>query len=129
MFTAVLGLLFASCVGRLEKKYTVGVVNYMKILDPVLDGFKARMAELGYVEGQSVTYVYHGAVAPDPKVVESEVRGVLAQKVDLLLTMGTLPTRVASRWWRDTNVPVVFSPVISPVDEGLVRNPHAPAET
>ena len=126
VFTAVLGLLFASCGGRAEKKYTIGVVNYMKILDPVLDGFKARMAELGYVEGQSVTYVYHGAVAPDPKVVESEVRGLLAQKVDLLLTMGTLPTRVAKQVVEGTNIPVVFSPVINPVDEGLVQSVTRP---
>ena len=126
VFTAVLGLLFASCGGRPEKKYTVGVVNYMQILDPVLDGFKARMAELGYVEGRSITYVYHGAVAPDPKVVEGEVRGLLAQKVDLLLTMGTLPTRMAKQAVEGTNVPVVFSPVINPVDEGLVQSVTRP---
>ena len=54
VFTVVLGLLFASCGGKAEKKYTVGVVNYMQVLDPVLEGFKARMAELGYVEGRNI---------------------------------------------------------------------------
>jgi len=126
VFTVVLGLLFASCGGRPERKYTVGVVNYMQVLDPVLDGFKARMAELGYVEGRSIAYVYRGAVAPDPKVVEGEVRGLLAQKVDLLLTMGTLPTRMAKQAVEGTNVPVVFGPVINPVQEGLVQSVTRP---
>ena len=122
VFTAVLGLLFASCGGTPEKKYTIGVVNYQQVLDPVLDGFKVRMAELGYVEGRNIAYVYHGAVAPEPKVLEGEVRGLLAQKVDLLLTMGTLPTRMAKQAVEGTNVPVVFGPVINPVDEGLVES-------
>jgi len=122
VFTAVLGLLFASCGGTPEKKYTIGVVNYQQVLDPVLDGFKVRMAELGYAEGRNIAYVYHGAVAPEPKVVDGEVRGLLAQKVDLLLTMGTLPTRMAKQAVEGTNVPVVFGPVINPVDEGLVES-------
>src|SRR5687767_8004977 len=98
----------------------------MQILDPVLDGFKARMAELGYVEGRSIAYVYHGAVAPDPKAVEAEVRALLAQKVDLLLTLGTLPTRMAKQAVEGTSIPVVFAPVINPVDEGLVQSVTRP---
>src|SRR6267378_8152397 len=92
--TVALGLLLGSCGGAPKKAYTVGVVNYQAILDPVLDGFKARMTELGYVDGQTIAYVYHGAVAPDPEVVGREVSALLAQKVDLLLTLGTLPTRM-----------------------------------
>ena len=122
VLTVVLGLLFASCGGTRAKKYTVGVVNYMQVLAPVLDGFKARMTELGYVEGTTIAYINHGVVAADPKVVEREVRGMLADKVDLLLTMGTLPTRAAKQAVEGTSIPVVFGPVINPVEEGLVQS-------
>ena len=122
IFVVALGLLFGSCGSAPEKKYTVGVVNYMAVLDPVVDGFKARMSELGYVEGRTIAYVYHGAVAPDPEVVGREVSALLAQKVDLLLTLGTLPTRMAKRAVEGTKIPVVFGPVINPLEEGLVQS-------
>lgn len=126
VFTVLLGLFIASCGSAPEKKYTVGVVNYMQTLEPVLDGFKARMAELGYVEGRSIAYVYHGAVAPDAKRLDTEVRSLLADKVDLLLTVGTLPTRMAKQAVQGTNIPVVFGPVINPVEEGLVQSITSP---
>jgi uncharacterized lipoprotein YmbA len=44
------GLLLSACGGTPPvKTYTIGVVNYVSVLEPVLEGFKTRMAELGYV--------------------------------------------------------------------------------
>lgn len=46
-----LSMLISACSGAPQAKtYTVGVVNYVPSLEAVLSGFKARMAELGYVE-------------------------------------------------------------------------------
>ena len=67
------GLLLMACDDATPAKtYSVGVVNYVATLTPVFEGFKARMAELGYVEGKNVTYIYHGTLAPDPQVIERE---------------------------------------------------------
>ena len=56
VWVLVLSTLLAACGGTTQAKtYTIGVVNYVPFLDPVLDGFKARMAELGYVEGTNIT--------------------------------------------------------------------------
>ena len=123
VWVLVLSALLAACGGTTQAKtYTIGVVNYVPVLDQVLGGFKARMAELGYVEGKNVTYIYHGVTAPNPQAMESEVKSLLDQKVDMFLTMGTLPTLTAKSAVAGTDIPVVFAPVINPVEEGAVAS-------
>jgi putative tryptophan/tyrosine transport system substrate-binding protein len=117
------GLLLMACGGATPAKtYSVGVVNYVAALTPVFEGFKARMAELGYVEGKNVTYIYHGTLAPDPQVIERAVKSLLDQKVDLCLTVGTQPTLVAKKAIEGTIIPVVFAPAINPIKEGIVES-------
>src|SRR5262252_923201 len=82
------GLLLTACgVVPPAKTYTIGVVNYYPALELVLESFKANLAALSYVEGKNVTYIYHGAFENDPAVLGGEVKRLLAQKVDLLLTL------------------------------------------
>ncbi|HEX9869893.1 MAG TPA: ABC transporter substrate-binding protein [Candidatus Tectomicrobia bacterium] len=120
---AMTGLLLSACGGTPPvKTYTIGVVNYVSVLEAVLEGFKTRMAELGYVEGQNITYIYHGVLAADSEVIKREVQSLLDQKVDLFLTLGTLPTLAAKHAVEATNIPVVFAPVINPVEEGIVQS-------
>jgi putative ABC transport system substrate-binding protein len=102
--------------------YTIGVVNYMSVLEPVFEGFKSRMAELGYVEGQHIKYRYHGGLEADSEILTREARSLLNQQIDLFLTLGTLPTLAAKQVVGNTNIPVVFAPVINPVEEGIVES-------
>src|SRR5262245_15872824 len=77
------GLLLTACGGAIPAKtYTIGVVHYHLVLEPVLTSFKAQMAALGYVEGQNVTYIYHGILANDTEVLDSEVKRLLDKHVD-----------------------------------------------
>src|SRR5262245_10895564 len=94
IFFLITGLVLTACnsVTQAQETYTIGVVNYVPVLDAVFEGFKAGMAERGYVEGKNVTYIYNGAVEPKPEVVDREIKNLMNQKVDLLLTLGTLPT-------------------------------------
>jgi putative ABC transport system substrate-binding protein len=55
-------------------------------------------------------------------VIEREVKSLMAQKVDLFLTLGTRPTLAAKHASAGTRIPVVFAPVINPVEEGLVES-------
>ena len=122
IFFSLTSLLLTACGTAQAKTYTIGVVNYVPVLGQVFEGFKAEMAERGYVEGQNVTYIYHGVIKPDPQVVDREVKSLLDQKVDLFLTLGTLPTLTAKKAVEGTNIPVVFAPVINPVEEGVVAS-------
>jgi putative ABC transport system substrate-binding protein len=121
------GILLTACGGTTPAKiYTIGVVNYVPALAPVFEGFKARMTELGYVEGQNVTYIYHGVLAPDRALLEHEIKRIMDQKSDLFLTLGTLPTLAAKKVLQGTDIPVVFAPVINPVEEGVVESISRP---
>jgi putative ABC transport system substrate-binding protein len=117
------GLLLTACGGAPSAKtYTIGVVNYAPLLEPVLAGFKAQMAVLGYVEGRNVTYIYHGVLEDDSEVLGGEIKRLVDQKVDLLLTMGTATSLTAKKVMVSTNIPVVFAPVLNPVKEGLIES-------
>lgn len=127
IWLGLLSLLLAACAGTpVSRTYTVGVINYNQQLSPVFDGFKAQMAELGYVEGENITYLNNGVVAPDPQAIDDEIKRLLNQKVDLLLTIGTPVTAAAKNAVAGTDVPVVFAPLVNPVEEGIVESINRP---
>lgn len=122
---ASLSLTLAACCGiPAQETYAIGVVSYSAPLNPVLDGFKAGMAELGYVEGENITYLYSGVI--ETEAIDREIESLLAQDVDLLFVMGTLPALRARQAVEGTDVPVIFSPVINPVEEGIVDSTRHP---
>jgi putative ABC transport system substrate-binding protein len=82
---------------------------------------------LGYLEGKNITYIYHGSMQPDPQVIAREVQSLRDQKVDVFLTLGTLPTLAAKQATANTDIPVVFAPVINPVEEGVVSSLTRPS--
>ena len=63
----VLTLLVVFCVflsscgekAKEEKVYRVGIVSGVNIMLDIADGFKAKMTELGYVEGENIVYDLH----------------------------------------------------------------------
>jgi putative ABC transport system substrate-binding protein len=125
VWVVVFALLLMACGGATQAQtFTIGVVNYFPPLDPVFDGFKAGMAESGYVEGENVTYIYNGTI--EPHVIDREIESLLAQDVDLLFTMGTLPTLRAKQAVKGTDIAVVFAPLINPVEEGVVESIRHP---
>lgn len=123
----IFSLLLAACGGaQAQESYTIGVVNYVPSLDGVFEGFKAGMTEQGYIEGENVTYIYNGVSKPDPEVIDGEIKSLLDQDVDMILTLGTLPTLRAKNAVEGTDIPVLFAPVVNPVDEGLVESTRQP---
>jgi putative ABC transport system substrate-binding protein len=121
-------LLLGACGGsdkKSDKPYTIGVLIQIQPVVPVLDGFKAGMSELGYVEGKNVVYVYDGPTGTE-EALKPEAEKLKSQKPDLLLTAGNPPALTAQEVFAGTDVPILFAPVISPDQEGLVaslRNP------
>jgi putative ABC transport system substrate-binding protein len=121
----VFGSFVSACGAREPEARTIGVVNLVPGLDDVVVGFKQGMAELGYVEGENVTYVYEGATG-SIDILESVVQGLVEADIDLILSVTTPATQAAQRATAGTDIPVVFVPVTDPVGAGLVdslRNP------
>jgi putative ABC transport system substrate-binding protein len=117
------GLLLRFVVGgeTQDKTFTVGIVNEVLVLSPVVEGFKAGMTDLGYTEGENIVYIYNGPT-PASQAIDDEMESLLAQDVDLILSVGGLPTRRAKQAVEGTDMPVVFGLVSNPVGLGIVES-------
>ncbi len=86
-----------------------------------VQGFRDEMAELGYVEGENVTYVFAGHPTQGDEL-DAVLESLVAAKVDLIFTAGT-PTGVAAhRITEGTNVPVVFGVIADPIAAGVMED-------
>ena len=110
-------LVFIGCQSG-QSKTVIGVVNQTPNLAVSLEGFKAGMAELGYIEGDNLIYIYRGPTDFDSLAAESE--RLLDQNVDLILALGTPASIAAKAAIQGTDIPVVFGPVYDPLKSGLV---------
>jgi putative ABC transport system substrate-binding protein len=115
----------AACNNEEGRTYSVGVINVAPNLDVSLAGFKAGMAELGYVEGKNIQYLYEGPTM-DMGRLSTRAQSFLAAKVDLILTITTPATLAAKQATAGTGVPVVFTIVTDPVGAGIVDSIQAP---
>jgi putative ABC transport system substrate-binding protein len=107
------------------KTITIGIVNPTLALEPVLDGFKAGMTKLGYMEGKNISYIYHGPTE-SIKALGPAIQELIEAKVDLIFSASTPATIQAHQSTEGTGIPVVFGPVNDPVKSGIVgslRNP------
>lgn len=105
----VVVLILSGCGAQAAPKiYRVGVLSGLDFAAPITDGFKAKMAELGYVEGQQITYDVQQTnfdLAAYKKVLQKFVD----DKVDLILVFPTEASIQAKALTQGTNIPVVFA--------------------
>lgn len=121
-------LFVSGCGASAESKtYRVGLLSGADSFDGVFDGFKAQMAELGYVEGENISYDYQASGGDEGKMAEL-AKQFVANKVDLILTTSTGAAKAAQSATAGTNIPVIFTVIQDPVGVNLVeslRNPGA----
>lgn len=117
----IAAMFLSGCGGASQPKtFTIGIVNLAASLEEIVNGFKAGLAEAGYVEGQNVTYIYDGPVAPD--ALSALYESLKAKKVDLVYSVGTAATAQAKKSLEGTSIPVVFAPVTDAVKSGFVAD-------
>jgi putative ABC transport system substrate-binding protein len=74
----------------------------------IADGFKSKMAELGYVEGKNILYDVKIANM-DPEQEKRAARDFVKANVDLIFTFPTEASIAAKEVTRGTDIPVVFA--------------------
>jgi putative ABC transport system substrate-binding protein len=93
------------------------------ILDPdvgfIFDAFVEGMRDLGYVEGQNITYV-RKVVQGRPDSIPSLAAELVDLKVDVIVTASPPPIRAAGR--ATTSIPIVFLATGDPISAGLVNS-------
>jgi putative ABC transport system substrate-binding protein len=120
----ITGLLLVACGGAAQKPFTIGVVSEsVNAAAPVGTYYKDGLTELGYVEGEDVTYIDNGPVGSNSAAADAELKKLLAQKVDMLLVIGPIPAQQAKQAVAGTDVPVIFTPMPQrAVEFGLVES-------
>jgi len=103
----VMSLLLSGCGTQKPKVYRVGVLA----LEPfavIVDGFKAKMTELGYMESKNIVYDVQ-KVSADKAEMQKVLDKFVADKVDLIFTFPTEPALLAKAKTQGTNIPVLFA--------------------
>jgi putative tryptophan/tyrosine transport system substrate-binding protein len=125
VFVFALCLFLSASSNGNPRMFTIGVVSDVQALSPVLDGFKAGIAKLGYIEGKDVTYLV-GEERRNKKELAAEVRGLLSKKIDLFFTIGNQATLAAMEAIKGTDMPILAAPLRKPVESGLVESINHP---
>ncbi len=101
-------LTFSDGCGTDPKVVHVGVLCGLDAFTGTIDGFKSKMAELGYREGISIVYdIQNTDVEP---VRENEIlQKFIRDKVDLVFTFPTTVSVEAKQALQQTDIPLVFA--------------------
>jgi putative ABC transport system substrate-binding protein len=94
-----------SCAGR-RQPLRVGVVCNLEFFAPTLDGFKARLSELGYREGKDIVYDYR---YPGLDQINSCLEDFAAAGSDLIFAFPTEVAIEAKRVGALSGIPILFA--------------------
>lgn len=112
-WVVALALLVSGCGGTPQETkvevYHVGVFGF-QAFSQIGDGFKAKMTELGYIEGQNIIYdiQYWNAAVDTPEAGSQQLQKFVSDKVDLVLSFPTEQTVLANEATKGTDIPLVF---------------------
>jgi len=104
-----------------KKMFRVGLLQMAPIVSQNMDGFRAGMDELGYKDGENVTYIYRDAEG-DLDKLKTYAKELVDMKPDMIFVNTSPATLAIKDATKDTNIPVVFSMVADPLSAGLVAS-------
>ncbi|MBN2011562.1 ABC transporter substrate-binding protein [candidate division KSB1 bacterium] len=111
-FYFLLSLIFfglTSCSQKEQKQtYKVGILCGLDYITELFDGFKSKMNELGYIDGENIMYDYQRTNF-EPVKEKEILTQFINSKSDLILTFPTEVSMAAKAATRETDVPVIFA--------------------
>jgi putative ABC transport system substrate-binding protein len=107
-WVVIAALLLSGCAQKETKVYRVGVLSGLDAFASTIDGFKAKMTELGYVEGTNITYDIQSTNV-DIDAYKRITKKFVEDKVDLIFVFPTEAAMEAKAATQGTNIPVVFT--------------------
>ncbi len=104
----VIAMLLSGCgQAQQTKVYHVGVLSGLDAFSPAIDGFKAKLTELGYVEGKNIVYDVQKTNV-DMDAYKSFAKKFVDDKVDMIFVFPTEASMTVKAATQGTNIPVVF---------------------
>ncbi len=104
----IFALFFSGCDVKKPKVFRVGIISGADFFLSVVDGFKTKMTELGYVQHENIVYDVI-KLNIDPAGEQQAAKKFVDDNVDLIFTVPTESTVAAQAATRGTNIPVVFA--------------------
>ena len=132
--TAILlsaAFLFAGCQKEDDSdSFALGATQIVDhpALNACREGALAKLAELGYVEGENLTVDYQDAQG-DPAVGSTIAQKFVSDKVDAILAIATPSAQAAYGAAKADGIPVVFSAVTDPVAAEIANEDGSPLDT
>jgi putative ABC transport system substrate-binding protein len=105
-FFSMVGMLFTGCGEK--KVYRIGILSGIEFMAVVGEGFKEKMTELGYIEGENITYDVQTPVNY-MEDIDRISKQFVEDKVDLIFCYPTEAALGAKKATAGTNIPVVFA--------------------
>jgi len=104
-----------------KKMFTIGVARWGSNPEFTrnLEGFKAGLAEKGYVEGENVIFIIKSPET-DMEIQRQIIQSFIDKKVDLIFSITTPSTVVAKEM--TSEIPIVFSVCTFPVESDLIAS-------
>src|SRR5215216_6611866 len=104
----ILAMLLSGCNGAQESKvYHVGILSGLDAFAAAIDGFKAKMTELGYVEGENIVYDVQKTNV-DIEAYKSIAKKFIDDQVDLIFVYPTEASMEVKAATQGTNIPMIF---------------------
>lgn len=101
-------LLFTSPqLASAQKLYRIGALVANDQFIPVVEGFKKKMAELGYAEGKNIKIEVYNARG-DGESLKKMAKKLMQDKPDVIVTSSTTATVPVAKATAGTDIPVVF---------------------
>lgn len=104
-----------------KKVFHVGLLQMAPVVSQNMNGFKAGMEELGYKEGQNISYVYRDAQG-DLEKLKVFAKELVDLNPDMIFVNTSPATLAVKEATKGTGIPVVFSMVADPLSAGLVSS-------
>ncbi len=126
-FAIIAALLLSAC-GQAQKTkvYHVGILSGLDAFSPAIDGFKAKLNELGYVEGENIVYDVQKTNV-DMDAYTNISKKFVEDNVDLIFAFPTEAAMVAKAATQGTNIPVIFTLAFTDVPGvDLINSVRAP---
>ena len=124
IFSVAIFAFWGGCGKKEQKVYRVGILCSFAPFIDIADGFKAEMAELGYIENKNI--VYDTQIAHmNPQQSKQAAAKFVENKVDLIFAFSTEASIEAKQAAQGTGVPVVFA-MAGVEGNNLIDSVHRP---
>ncbi len=120
------GISLPACAAEPAGPPKVGIINSLdQVGEVTIEGFKARMADLGYVEGETIVYDIHNFEPAETDAIAAAVQAAVDRPADLIVTIGFPASVTAKQATAKQNIPILFFSG-DPVGQGLIDNLRQP---